>query len=399
MRSWPAVHVPRVAGHPQPLRVYDSRKREIAPLDVGGHAKLYVCGITPYDATHLGHAATYLAFDLLYRQWLDRGVQVTYAQNITDVDDPLLERSQATGESWTDLAERETELFRQDMAALRILPPHHFVGVVEALPDVAKLIESLGGAVYRVDDDLYLEVRADQSFGSIARLDSDDMRGLSAERGGDPDRPGKRDPLDCMVWRAPRPGEPSWDTAIGAGRPGWHVECAAIGLSYLGAEFDVQGGGSDLLFPHHELCASHVRLATGQPAARAYLHAGMVAYLGEKMSKSIGNLVLVSNLRDHDPAALRLSLLAHHYRSDWDWTDFDLPDAEERLNRWRVALGRPMHPPAETLIARIRAELAHDLNAPAALAAVDEWCASDGTATDTSVVRDALDALLGIDLG
>jgi L-cysteine:1D-myo-inositol 2-amino-2-deoxy-alpha-D-glucopyranoside ligase len=367
-------------------------------LDVGGHAKLYVCGITPYDATHLGHAATYLAFDLLYRQWLDRGVQVTYAQNITDVDDPLLDRSQATGESWTDLAERETELFRQDMAALRILPPHHFVGVVESLPDVAKLIESLGDAVYRVDDDLYLEVRADQSFGSNAGLDADQMRRLSAERGGDPGRPGKRDVLDCLVWRAPRPGEPSWDTAIGAGRPGWHIECAAIGLSCLGAEFDVQGGGSDLLFPHHELCASHVRLATGKPAARAYLHAGMVAFQGEKMSKSIGNLVLVSNLRDRDPAALRLALLAHHYRSDWEWSDSELPDAEERLNRWRAAVDRPTHPPAEPLIARIRAELAHDLNAPAALAAVDEWCASDGTAGDTTVVVEALDALLGVDL-
>jgi L-cysteine:1D-myo-inositol 2-amino-2-deoxy-alpha-D-glucopyranoside ligase len=399
MRSWPAVHVPRVAGHPRPLRFYDSAKREMTPLDVGGHARLYVCGITPYDATHLGHAATYLAFDLLYRQWLDRGVQVTYAQNITDVDDPLLDRSRATGESWTDLAERETELFRQDMAALRILPPHHFVGVVEALPDVAKLIESLGDAVYRVDGDLYLDVRADQSFGSVAGLDAATMRQLSAERGGDPDRPGKRDPLDCLVWQAPRPGEPSWDTVVGAGRPGWHIECAAIGLTCLGAEFDVQGGGSDLLFPHHELCASHVRLATGQPAARAYLHAGMVAYRGEKMSKSLGNLVLVSSLRDHDAAAIRLALLAHHYRSDWEWTESDLVRAEERLARWRVALDRPAHPPAEPLIARIRAELALDLNAPAALAAVDEWCASAGTATDVTAVRDALDALLGVDLG
>ena len=166
-------------------------------------------------------------------------------------------------------------------------------------------------------------------------MDADACANCSAERGGDPDRPGKRDPLDCLVWRAPRPGEPSWDTAIGAGRPGWHVECAAIGLAYLGTEFDVQGGGSDLLFPHHEMCASHVRLATGQPAARTYLHAGMVAYQGEKMSKSLGNLVLVSNLRDHDAAALRLALLAHHYRSDWEWTEFDLPYAEERLTRWR----------------------------------------------------------------
>jgi L-cysteine:1D-myo-inositol 2-amino-2-deoxy-alpha-D-glucopyranoside ligase len=363
------------------------------PLEVGSHARLYVCGITPYDATHLGHAATYLAFDLLHRQWLDRRVQVTFAQNITDVDDPLLERARTTGEAWTELAERETELFRQDMAALRILPPHHFVGVVEALPDVAKLIEALGPAAYRVDDDLYLDVRADASFGSVAGLDVDRMRQLSAERGGDPDRPGKRDPLDCLLWRAARPDEPAWETAVGLGRPGWHVECAAIGLDYLGAEFDVQGGGSDLMFPHHELCASHVRLATGQPAARAYMHAGMVAYRGEKMSKSLGNLVFV---RDHDPVLLRLALLAHHYRSDWEWTEFDLPYAEERLTRWRAALDRTTHPPAEPLIARIRAELANDLDAPAALAAVDAWCASSGEADSAAAVRDALDALLGV---
>jgi L-cysteine:1D-myo-inositol 2-amino-2-deoxy-alpha-D-glucopyranoside ligase len=398
MRSWPAVDVPHVAGHPGPLRIHDTRRGELVPLDVGDHARLYVCGITPYDATHLGHAATYLAFDLLYRQWLDRGVRVTYVQNVTDVDDPLLERARSMGESWTALAERETDLFRQDMADLRILPPQHFLGVVESLPDVAKFIESLGDRAYRVDDDLYLDVRADAEFGSIAGLDSDAMRQLSAERGGDPDRPGKRDPLDCLVWRAPRPDEPSWETAVGAGRPGWHVECAAIGLDYLGTDFDVQGGGSDLLFPHHELCASHVRLATGEPAAHTYVHAGMVAYQGEKMSKSLGNLVLVSALRDHEPAAVRLALLAHHYRSDWEWTGYDLPYAEERLVRWRRGLARPSHPPVGPLIERLRAELSNDLNAPAALAAVDEWCASAGASTDAEDLPSALDALLGIDL-
>ncbi|HJR89674.1 MAG TPA: cysteine--1-D-myo-inosityl 2-amino-2-deoxy-alpha-D-glucopyranoside ligase [Aeromicrobium sp.] len=396
MRSWPAVRVPRVPGQPEPLRAYDSRTREVVPLEVHGQARMYVCGITPYDATHLGHAATYLAFDLLHRQWLDHGIEVTYVQNITDVDDPLLERARATGESWTDLAERETELFRQDMAALRILPPHHFVGVVDALPEVAKLIESIGAAAYRIDDDLYLDVHADEFFGSVAGLGAERMRQLSAERGGDPDRPGKRDPLDCLLWRAPRQGEPAWDTAVGRGRPGWHVGCAAIGLAYLGAEFDVQGGGSDLLFPHHELCASHVRLATGEPAARAYVHSGMVAYRGEKMSKSLGNLVLVSDLRDHDAAAVRLALLAHHYRADWDWTEHDLAYAEERLTRWRMAIDRPTQAPAEALIARIRAELANDLNAPAALAAVDAWCASPGSTNSADAVREALDALLGV---
>ena len=399
MRSWAAVPVPRVPGRPPSLEVYDTRRREVVALDVKNHARLYVCGITPYDATHLGHAATYLAFDLLYRQWLDRGIEVTYAQNVTDVDDPLLERAAVTGERWTELAEREIELFRTDMRALRILPPQHYVGVVEALPDVADLVKQLGSAVYPVGSDLYLDVHADKAFGSVSHLDPSTMTALFAERGGNPDFPGKRDPLDCLVWRAPRPGEPAWDTAIGAGRPGWNVECAAIGLRHLGTDFDVQGGGSDLAFPHHEMCASHVRLATGQDAARTYMHAAMVAYQGEKMSKSLGNLVCVSHLRTHDATALRLALLAHHYRSDWEWSEFDLPYAEARLNRWRIGLDRPAHPPAELLIARIRAELANDLNAPAALAAVDEWCASDGTASDSSVIRDALDALLGVDLG
>ena len=391
------MRVPSVPGEPPPLRVYDSRQRELIELAVGDHARLYVCGITPYDATHVGHAATYLAFDLLYRQWLDRGVEVTYAQNVTDVDDPLLERAQATGEPWLELAERETEVFRSDMHALRILPPQHFAGIVESLPDVADLVQQLGSAVYSVGDDLYLDVHADKAFGSVSQVDPATMTALFAERGGNPDLPGKRDPLDCLVWRAPRPGEPSWETAIGAGRPGWNVECAAIGLRYHGPDFDVQGGGSDLAFPHHEMCACHVRLATGQAAARTYMHAGMVAYQGEKMSKSLGNLVFVRDLREHEPAARRLALLAHHYRSDWEWTDVDLAYAEERLTRWRRALARRQHPPAEPLLARIRAELARDLNAPGALAAVDDWCASSGTAADTTVVRNAMDALLGID--
>jgi L-cysteine:1D-myo-inositol 2-amino-2-deoxy-alpha-D-glucopyranoside ligase len=373
--------------------VFDSSKRAIVALEVGDKARLYVCGITPYDATHVGHAATYLAFDLLHRQWLDRGVEVRYVQNVTDVDDPLLERANATGEAWTDLAERETEQFRGDMHALRILPPHELVGVVESLEDVAMVIDGLQAAAYAVDRDDYLDVRADRLFGSVAGLDEARMIELFAERGGDPERPGKRHPLDCLVWRAPRAGEPSWETSYAPGRPGWHVGCAAIGLVHLGVNFEVQGGGSDLLFPHHEMCATHVRVLTGKPAAQTYMHAGMVAYQGEKMSKSLGNLVFV---RDHDPDVLRVALLAHHYRSDWEWTELDLQYAEERLTRWRSALDRPTQERPGALVARIRAELANDLNAPGALAAVDEWCASPGSTNSAHAVREALDALLGV---
>jgi L-cysteine:1D-myo-inositol 2-amino-2-deoxy-alpha-D-glucopyranoside ligase len=400
MQSWPSVDVPPVRGTPPPLFLHDTRAGELTQVETGDAASLYVCGITPYDATHLGHAATYLAFDLLQRQWLDRDVAVTYVQNVTDVDDPLLERAAATGEPWDQLAARELDLFRADMTALRMLPPRHLIGVVESLADVAQMVHGLGTRAYPVGPDVYLDIHADPSFGSIAGLDEPTMLKLFAERGGDPDRDGKRNPLDCLLWRGPRPGEPSWESVVGPGRPGWHVECAAIGLRYLGAPFDVQGGGADLSFPHHEMCASHVTLLTGERHANAYVHAGLVAYHGAKMSKSLGNLVFVSTLRNagHDPNAIRLALLAHHYRGDWEWTDQDLTFAEARLERWRIGLKRTSTPPAEPLIARIRAELARDLHAPAALAAMDDWCATTGSSNGSDAVRTALDALLGLDV-
>src|SRR5690606_36080531 len=339
-----------------------------------------------YDATHLGHANTYLAFDLLQRAWLDHGLDVHYTQNVTDVDDPLLERAEATGVDWVELAERETQLFRDDMTALRILPPRDYVGAVESIPLVVDLIGRLEstGAVYRVDDDLYFEVRAAESFGRVSGWDEATMAEIFGERGGDPQRPGKRDPLDCLLWQAERPGEPAWDTALGRGRPGWHIECAAIALHHLGTTFDVQGGGSDLVFPHHEMSAAEAERATGEPFARSYVHTGMVGYEGEKMSKSKANLVLVSRLRaeGRDPMAIRLALLTHHYREDWEWFGDEIEVAEQRLARWRAAFARPTAAPAKAVIDRLRGALANDLDTPAALAAVDEWCATDGDDAD-----------------
>jgi L-cysteine:1D-myo-inositol 2-amino-2-deoxy-alpha-D-glucopyranoside ligase len=261
------------------------------PSDTTGPARLYVCGITPYDATHLGHAATYLAFDLLQRQWLDRGIEVDYVQNVTDIDDPLLERAAATGVEWSELAAGQAERFRADMAALRIVPPREWCGVTESMTDSVELIAMLADAAYLVEDDLYFDV--DGRLGT--QLDERTMVSLFAERGGDPDRPGKRHPLDCLLWRAARPGEPSWDSPWGPGRPGWHIECAAIAHARLGPAIDVIGGGSDLAFPHHAMSAAETAAATGQPAARTYLHTGMVAYGGAKMAKSDGNLVLYRN--------------------------------------------------------------------------------------------------------
>ncbi|WP_062215305.1 cysteine--1-D-myo-inosityl 2-amino-2-deoxy-alpha-D-glucopyranoside ligase [Streptomyces sp. NBRC 109706] len=409
MYAWPASKVPVLPGQGPDLTVHDTSRGRLRTLEPGPVARLYVCGITPYDATHMGHAATYTAFDLVYRLWLDSGRQVHYVQNVTDVDDPLLERAAATGVDWTELAERETALFREDMTALRMLPPQHYVGAVEAIPRIVPVIERLraAGAAYELEGDCYFSVESDPRFGSVSGFDAALMRELSAERGGDPERPGKKNPLDPLLWRAVRPGEPSWDGgALGPGRPGWHVECVAIALDHLGMGFDIQGGGSDLVFPHHEMGASHAQVLTGEfPYAQGYVHAGMVGYQGEKMSKSKGNLVLVSQLRNDgvDPAAIRLALLGRHYRSDWEWTDAVLAEAVARLARWRHAVSRPEGPSADGLIAELRAALADDLNAPGALAAVDRWVETQeregGTETGgPGQVSRAVDALLGVAL-
>ncbi len=400
MRSWSGPDVPSIGGTAPALYVHDTRSGGLVESAPDGVARLYVCGITPYDATHLGHAATYLAFDLLQRQWLDRGLDVTYTQNVTDVDDPLLERANETGEDWVALAERETQLFRDDMAALGMLAPRHYVGAVETIDLVVDLVERLGDSVYAVDDDLYFDVHADPRFGEVSGLDDDAMLPLFGERGGDPDRAGKKHPLDCLVWQAAREGEPSWDSRLGRGRPGWHIECAAIALEHLGTGFDVQGGGSDLVFPHHEMSASEAAVATGEPFAQAYVHAGMVALDGEKMSKSKGNLELVSRLREqgHDPMAIRLALLAHHYRSDWEWTADQIDTAEQRLACWREAVARPTTPPAKSVIAAVREALAQDLDAPSALSAIDAWTSREGEEEGGPAVSQAIDALLGVAL-
>ncbi|GAB3884343.1 hypothetical protein GCM10029964_045220 [Kibdelosporangium lantanae] len=283
------------------MRLYDTTGGELRPTAPGKTAGLYVCGITPYDATHLGHAATYLAFDLVHRQWLDNGHEVNYVQNVTDIDDPLLERAERDQDDWVVLGMRETALFREDMVALRVLPPRSYVGAVESIPEIVEAISKLlaSGHAYRVEDpdhpDVYFDHTATGRFGYESRYSAETMLELFEERGGDPARPGKRHPLDALLWRVERPGEPSWESELGPGRPGWHVECSVIALNRLGTGFDVQGGGSDLVFPHHENSAAHAEALTGQhPFARHYVHAGMIGLDGEKMSKSRGNLVFVS---------------------------------------------------------------------------------------------------------
>ena len=461
METWRAARVPALPGRGPEPHLANTATGELARAALGPRATLYACGITPYDATHIGHAATYVAWDLLVRAWRDAGHEVIYVQNVTDVDDPLLERADRDGENWRALADREIARYRGDMEALRVLPPARLVGAVEALPLIDRMNQVLAdrGALYEVDSDVYFSRATDPEFGTVSRLGLAEMIALSAERGGDPGRPGKKDPLDCLVWLTARPGEPSWDSSFGPGRPGWHVECAAIATHYLGPAFDVQAGGSDLIFPHHECSASHARVAfadqTHDAFARCYAHAGMVRLDGEKMSKSLGNLVFVSRLVADgvDPMAIRLAIMTHHYRGDWDWTAAGLAAAQGRLAHWRAAVRRagstagaaatepgpgvsaagvpaaseqgygvlaadmpgtepgpgipaPVVPAADSVLAAVRERIADDLDAPGALAAVDRWASAvtgsaslpPGTAASAEIVRDTVDALLGVAL-
>ncbi|MHA7207977.1 cysteine--1-D-myo-inosityl 2-amino-2-deoxy-alpha-D-glucopyranoside ligase [Arthrobacter sp. MDT1-65] len=424
MIAWNSTPVPELVGTQSDITLFDTATQEPAPLEGHAEPSLYVCGITPYDATHLGHAATYVAFDLLNRTWRDTGSTVRYVQNVTDVDDPLLERATATGVDWRDLAADQIALFREDMEALNVLPPDEYVGAVEAIDWIVPVVEDLvaRGLAYPVagragepDGDIYFSLDACAALheddaarwflGQVSHLDGATMLELSAQRGGDPTRPGKRNALDPLLWRAARVDEPSWPGgSLGEGRPGWHIECAVIAQRFLPAPFTVQGGGSDLVFPHHEMSASHAWAAGGTPLARHYAHAGMVGFDGEKMSKSRGNLVLVSALRRSgvDPAAIRLAILAHHYRSDWAWTDGVLAGAVDRLAAWREAAARAGQDDVEAVRAQIRAHLADDLDAPSALAAVDalaeELRGSAGDGGGSQDLADAVDALLGVRL-
>jgi L-cysteine:1D-myo-inositol 2-amino-2-deoxy-alpha-D-glucopyranoside ligase len=410
--AWPAPLLPTLPGSGPVLKIHDTARGEVVATTPDRTARMYVCGITPYDATHLGHAATFLAFDLINRVWRDAGHSVHFVQNVTDIDDPLLERAERDGEDWIVLGMRETALFREDMTALRILPPENYVGAVESIPMIAARIEALldDGLAYVLDDgtgDVYHDVAQAPGFGRESGYDEATMLRFFAERGGDPDRPGKRNRLDPLLWRGERDGEPSWPGPRGAaGRPGWHIECATIALDTIGMGFDVQGGGSDLVFPHHEYSAVHAEALTAtKPFAKAYVHTAMIGLDGEKMSKSKGNLVFVSRLRGDgvDPMAIRLALLAGHYRTDRFWTSDLLTAAQERLATWRRAGAQDAGAPAARVLVGLRERLADDLDTPGALALVDAWAAQTlaGEADDLEdeaprIVGDAVDALLGV---
>lgn len=372
---------------------------------------MYVCGITPYDATHLGHAATYLTFDVINRYLRLTGREVHYVQNITDVDDPLLERAKRDNVEWQSLATSQISLFRDDMTALRVLPPDHYMGAVETIPWVVDAVNELKkrNSVYELEGDLYFQISSDPNFNSYNALSIEAQVAIFAERGGDPQRPGKRNPLDCLIWRSERAGEPAWPSPFGAGRPGWHIECTAIALKYLSAPISIQGGGSDLHFPHHTMCAAEGKVLTGKDFAERFVHAGMIALDGEKMSKSKGNLKFVSVMRAEgiDPLVIRIALLSGHYRADRPWSDALLQQSQTRLTLWRAAFSSPYGGDVETLIMAMAERLSDDLDTPGAFELLDAW-AGERLRTLTSEERVAvtdigqlsrfLDAALGIAL-
>ncbi|HLT15700.1 MAG TPA: cysteine--tRNA ligase [Acidimicrobiales bacterium] len=373
-----------------PMRLYDTARKAVVPFQPGPVVTMYTCGITPYDATHLGHAAVYVTYDVLQRRLRDLGHETRCVRNITDVDDSILEKARELGVHYLDLAAAETARFDDDMAALGMLEPWSEPRATSAIADIRGFIGMVldRGHAYQAGGAVYFDVSTFEDFGSISGYTREQMLQYAAERGGNVDDPNKRDPLDFVLWQPSLPDEPAWESLWGPGRPGWHIECSALALRELGTTIDLHGGGTDLIFPHHECERAQSEAATGEPFVRHWMHQAMVRYRGEKMSKSLGNLVFVSDLRrEWDPRAIRLAVLAHHYRVEWEWDDAVMPAAAERLERWQAA----SRGDGDAALDAVRAALDDDLDTPAALAAIDEAAAAGRDVT-------AAAALLGVEL-
>jgi len=370
------------------MRLWDTARRAVVPFEPGPLVTMYTCGITPYDATHLGHAATFLFYDVLQRRLIDLGHEVRCVRNVTDVDDPLFAKAREMGVHYLDLAAGEEARFNRDMEALDTLPVHSAPRASSAIPDIRGFIGMVldRGYAYEAGGAVYFDVSRFPDFGTVSHLDEERMIDLARERGGNPSDPNKRHPLDFVLWQPSTGDEPSWDAAWGPGRPGWHIECSALALRELGTTIDLHGGGADLIFPHHECERAQSEAATGEPFVRHWMHVAMVRKDGEKMSKSLGNLVFVDRLRETwDPRAIRLAVLSHVYRVEWDWNETLMPEATARLEAWRAAVGGV----AGGVLDRVRGRLDDDLDTPGALLEID---AAARTGEDVAAAA----ALLGV---
>ena len=414
---WPELYVPGMSQALPALKMKSTYGEKIFSSDPINPIRMYVCGITPYDSTHLGHAATYITFDLIHRYILATGGTVSFVENITDIDEPLLERASRDNTDWQSLALDQVQLFESDMSALHILPPKYFVPATQVMDEVAQAIETMekNGFVYKVDQDIYFDI---SSYLDELPISVDEALRIFSERGGDPQRSGKRHPLDPVLWLANKNGEPGWESPYGFGRPGWHIECCVISLKYLrGPQYlggtildsaekfliDIQGGGTDLIFPHHFMSAAQAHAMTGRTFAKAYIHSGMIGLDGEKMSKSKGNLLFVSQLISdgEDPMAIRLALLLEKYSQDRMWTELKLEVAKELLQRIRLNLSKMEVAPAAPLIASLGEALSRDLDTPAAIVAIQAWCEeseASPSVDEAGQVSRALDSLLGLAL-
>lgn len=351
------------------MRLYDTARKAVVPFEPAHEiVTMYTCGITPYDSTHLGHAATYLTYDVLQRRLRDKGFDTRCVRNITDVDDSILPKARELGVHYLDLAASELAKFDADMDLLETIPPFSEPRATSAIADIRGFIGMVldRGFAYEAGGSVYFEVGKFDKFGSISGYSREEMLEYAAERGGNPDDPNKRDPLDFVLWQPSLEDEPAWDSLWGPGRPGWHIECSALCLRELGTTIDLHGGGSDLIFPHHECEAAQSEAATGEPLVRHWMHQAMVRMDGEKMSKSLGNLVFVSDLaKEWDPRSIRLACITHHYRHSWEWNETLMPQAQERLGLW---LGSGQ---GNAAIDEVRACLDNDLDTPGAVAAID----------------------------
>ena len=407
MNPWPKPHIAPLSGLSFPNLKLMNSKKVMTTIEPATPFKIYVCGITPYDATHLGHAATYVAFDLINRYQHLAGNRLDFVENITDIDDPLLVRAKRDSIDWKVLAENQIDLFLTDMTALRVIPPSNLVTVTSSMKIIEDFITLLDqrGFLYQIENDHYFSV---ESYLEEMPFSSDEAIKIFSERGGDPERAGKRHPLDPVVWMAHQGDDPSWESKFGLGRPGWHVECTAIAVHYLDSAnvdpiIQIQGGGSDLIFPHHYMSEQIVRAAYGRGFANNYVHSAMIHLDGEKMSKSKGNLVFVSKLlsRGIDPMVIRWALLSGHYQRDRSWSDELLQKSTSEVSLLRSALAQSEVAETKELIQSIISDLANNLDTPAALNRLIAWAKSSQSSpkvNESGLVSRGIDSLLGLAL-